>query len=83
MPQAPNPITSPPAVPGQPYDASDSGAGDPQCAPTTIYNKAGGTGSGEPWVKIRDGGAATDSGASQPGSWPADGSSDGSAWRQT
>lgn len=84
MPDAPNPITSPPRVPGQPYDATAPGGGDAQTSAETIYNAAGGPGSAEPWVKVRDGGAADmSSGASRPGSWPGDGASDGGKWKQT
>lgn len=83
MPQAPDPITSPPAKGFQPYDAAESGSGDPQCASGTIYDKAGGSGP-DPWVKVRDGGAIDlSTGATIPGSWPANGTSDGSAWKQT
>jgi hypothetical protein len=83
MPDAPSPITSPPRVPGQPYNASAPGAAEDQVAPTTIYNAAGGAGAGEPWVKIQDGGAIDSSGRATAGDWPANGDSTDGGWKQT
>lgn len=84
MPDAPRPITSPPAQPWQPWDASNDSGGDPQSSPTQIYDAAGSTGGSEPWVKIRPAGAINMStGVSQPGKWPGDGASDGGTWKQT
>jgi hypothetical protein len=82
MPDAPDPVTSPPNVPGQPYDATASGSGDAQSAPTTVYNATGGPGSSDPWPKVQDGGAADWRTGKVTGRWPADGTSDGSAWSQ-
>jgi hypothetical protein len=50
MPAAPDPITSPPPVPGQPYDAQESGpARSSQSAEEQVYDADGGKGSGDPW----------------------------------
>jgi len=83
MPDAPRPITSPPAQPFQPYDAqAGDGGGDPQTQSGAIYDAAGSLGGN--WVKIRQGGRADMStGAANPHEWPSDGASDGSAWKQT
>lgn len=83
MPDAPSPITSPPAEPWQPYDATAEGGSDPQITPLTIYDAEGGSGSGNPWPKVREAGAIDSSGASMPGDWPGNGASDGSKWKQT
>lgn len=84
MADAPKPITSPPALPWQPYDATAGGAPEDQTAPETIYDAAGSTGGAEPWVKIQDGGAADwQTGKATAEKWPSDGTSDGSAWQQT
>ena len=83
MPDAPNPITSPPDVPGQPYDATAPGVSEDQTAPTTIYNAAGGDRAGHPWVKIQDGGASSPDGTATAGDWPGNGASDGGVWKQT
>jgi hypothetical protein len=83
MPDAPNPITSTPSQPWQPWDATESGSGDPQTQAGTVYDAKGGSGA-DPWVKIRDGGQIDmSSGASQPGNWPDDGSSSAGPWKQT
>ena len=83
MADAPHPITSPPRVPGQPYDATRSGAAEDQTAATTIYNAVGGSGAAEPWVKIQDGGAADSSGRAAAGAWPGNGDSSDGGWKQT
>ncbi len=82
MADAPRPITSPPAQPWQPYSATEPGAAEDQVTATTIYDAAGGPGAGNPWVKIQDGGASNSSGEASADSWPGDGDSDGSAWKQ-
>lgn len=82
MAKAPNPITSPPSVPGQPYDATDGGAPEDQTAPTTIYDAVGAQ-DGHPWVKIQDGGACGPDGRATAGEWPANGSSGDGGWKQT
>lgn len=81
MPDAPNPITSPPAHPYQPYDATAPGSNDSQSDPTTVYDAAGGSGS-DPWVKIQEAGAAGRDGT-VTGGWPDDGDSSGAQWKQT
>jgi hypothetical protein len=84
MPAVPDPITSPPPVPGQPYDAQASGAAQAsQSAPEQVYDADGGSGSSEPWPKIQDGGAADWSSGRTGGGWPSDGTSDGGKWKQT
>ncbi len=82
MADAPSPITSPPSLPWQPYDATQGGAGEDQTAATTIYDAVPGD-SGGPWRKIQDGGAATPEGGAIAGDWPANGTSDAGMWRQT
>ena len=83
MPKAPDPITSPPPVPGQPYDATDSGpAQASQSAPEQVYDASGGHGSADPWPKIQDGGTADWASGRTQGGWPSDGASDGGKWRQ-
>lgn len=84
MPKVPAPITSPPPVPGQPYDAQVSGPARPsQSVPEQVYDADGGSGSSDPWPKIQDGGAADLSSGRAQGGWPPDGTSDGSKWKQT
>lgn len=83
MADAPRPITSPPALPWQPYDATAPGAAEDQTAPTTIYDAAGGPGGREPWVKIQDGGACTPEGMAVAGDWPSNGTSSDGGWKQT
>jgi hypothetical protein len=84
MPDAPNPITAPPALPWQPYDASAEGSNnEDQTAPTTIYDSSGGDSSGGPWRKIQDGGAANPDGTARSGDWPGNGASDSGGWKQT
>jgi hypothetical protein len=84
MPDAPSPITSPPAQPWQPHDASAPGIADTQSTPEHVYDAAGGTGA-DPWPKIRQGGAADmATGAASPGDWRADGTTNNAAaWKQT
>jgi hypothetical protein len=82
MPSAPKPITSPPSVPGQPWDATAPGSGGSQTQSETVYDATGGAHAGDPWPKVADGGAADSSGAVS-GGWPGDGTSDGRAWKQT
>ena len=84
MPSVPSPITSPPSVPGQPYDSTTEGpAQGSQSAQTHVYDGAGGSGSGTPWVKVQDGGKADWNSGQTQGGWPDDGASDGGAWKQT
>jgi len=82
MPDAPNPITAAPAASWQPYDATAPGAAEDQTAPETIYDSVPGDTMGGPWRKIQDGGAIDMTGK-VTGEWPGDGTSDGSAWKQT
>lgn len=84
MPDVPSPVTSPPRVPGQPYDARVSGAEDAsQSTPAAVYAGTGGSGAAEPWPKVQDGGSADFRTGRVTGTWPTDGSSDGSTWKQT
>lgn len=83
MPKVPSPITSPPPLPFQPYDASAPGAAEDQVSATTIYDAVPGDSTGGPWRKIQDGGAAGSQGEAVADSWPGDGTSDGGTWKQT
>jgi hypothetical protein len=83
MAKAPEPITSPPPVPGQPYDATVSGPGRPsQSAPTQVYDADGGSASAEAWPKIQEAGAANWATGHIDGGWPGNGTSDAAAWKQ-
>jgi hypothetical protein len=83
MPSAPKPITSPPPVPGQPYNASaPAGVPDDQSASQTVYNPAGGAHAADPWPKIQEGGAASMTTGEPTGRWPGDGSSSSGGWKQ-
>lgn len=82
MPDAPNPITSPPAQPWQPYDASAPGAAEDQVAPTTIYDAVPGDSAGGPWRKIQDAGAAGPAGEAAADAWPGNGASGDGGWKQ-
>lgn len=83
MPDVPAPVTSPPTVPGQPYDATVSGPSDSsQSASQHVYDATGGQGAGDPWPKVQDGGAADWQTGKITGTWPTDGSSSGGAWKQ-
>lgn len=83
MASAPDPITSPPDVPGQPYDATASGGSShgTQSDPEGVYDAAGWP-DAEAWPKIQDGGAADMASGRIQGGWPSDGTSDGGAWKQ-
>lgn len=83
MPRVPDPVTSPPDQPFQPYDAQQPGAAESQSDPATIYDAAGGGSASDPWVKVQDGGAADWRTGRVTGEWPSDGTSDASAWKQT
>lgn len=83
MASAPDPITSPPPVPGQPYDATAASPSRPsQSTPTQVYAGDGGPGAGEAWPKIQGAGAADWRTGQVTGDWPGNGTSDGSAWKQ-
>ena len=83
MPRVPSGVTSPPEVPGQPYDSTaPAGVPDDQSSPTTVYNGVGGPGSSDPWPKIQEGGAASMTTGEPTGVWPDNGASDGSVWKQ-
>ena len=81
MPDAPHPITSPPAQSWQPYDASASGAAEDQVTATTIYDAVPGDSAGGPWRKIQDAGAASPAGETD-GGWPGNGASSDGGWKQ-
>ena len=83
MPDAPNPITAPPAQPWQPYDACAPGASEDQTAPTTIYDAVPGDSAGGPWRKVQEAGAADAQGSATAGDWPGNGASSDGGWRQT
>ena len=80
MAQAPSPITSPPAQPWQPYDATAGGRPEDQTEPETIYDGSGGSGN-DPWPKVQEAGAA-DSTGKVTGGWSGNGTSDGNVWKQ-
>lgn len=80
MADAPFPITAPPNVPGQPYDASVSGTEDDTALPD-VYG-ANQVVNGV-WPKVKDAGAADWETGAISGGWPSDGTSDGGAWKQT
>lgn len=81
MPQAPDPITSPPPLPWQPYDAAAPEEEESQLGPLDVYDGNGSAPySGNPWKKLADGGAADASGRSQ-GTWPGNGDSSAGPWR--
>lgn len=82
MPDAPNPITSPPAQPWQPYDASAPGAAEDQIASATIYDSVAGDSAGGPWRKIQEAGAAGSQGEAVADSWPGNGASSDGGWKQ-
>ena len=82
MPNAPRPITSPPAVTGQPYDATAPGAAEDQTVPTTIYDAVPGDAMGGPWRKVQNAGASDTSGKASD-VWPGNGASGDGGWKQT
>jgi hypothetical protein len=82
MPSAPDPITSPPAQPWQPYDATAPGAAEDQVTSATIYNSVGGDQAGGPWRKIQEAGAAGSNAEATADSWPGNGASSDGGWKQ-
>lgn len=81
MPQAPDPITSPPPLPWQPYDAAAPEESESQVDSESVYDQnAEAPYSGNPWKKLADGGAADASGRSL-GTWPGNGSSVAGPWK--
>ena len=83
MAKAPSPITSPPPVPGQPYDAGSAYPGDDgQSVSEHVYDAKGGSGA-DPWPKINEGGAIDTSTGKIKGGWPGNGASDGGKWKST
>lgn len=81
MPQAPNPITSPPPLPYQPYDAAAPEESESQVDAETVYDaNSEGTSSDNPWKKLADGGAADSEGRSL-GTWPGNGTSSSAPWK--
>jgi hypothetical protein len=82
MPDAPNPITSPPAQPWQPYDAAAPGAAEDQVTATTIYDAVSGDSAGGPWRKIQDAGACGPQGEATSDAWPGNGASSDGGWKQ-
>lgn len=82
MADAPRPITSPPAQPWQPYDATAPGASEDQTKPETIYDAVSGDADGGPWRKIQEAGAAGPGGEATADSWPGNGSSGDGGWKQ-
>lgn len=83
MPDAPSPITSPPAQPWQPYGSKAAYPGDDgQSVPEHVYDAKGGSGS-DPWPKVMEGGSIDMSTGKVAGGWPGDGTSSGGAWKST
>ena len=82
MANAPDPITSPPALSWQPYDATAPGAAEDQAAPATIYEPVAGDAAGGPWRKIQEAGAADWATGKVTDGWPGDGASASGAWTQ-
>jgi len=82
MASAPDPVTSPPALPWQPYDASAPGAAEDQTAPLTIYDAVPGDAGGGPWRKIQEAGAADWATGKVTGDWPSNGASGDGGWKQ-
>jgi hypothetical protein len=81
MPQAPDPITSPPPLPWQPYDAAAPEESESQVDPESVYDaNAEAPYNGNPWKKLADGGAIDSSGRSV-GTWPGNGTSSDGGWR--
>lgn len=74
MPQVPEPITSPPPLPWQPYDAADPEEQESQVDAETVYDEVSEGPRANPWRKLADGGAADPSGRSK-GYWPPNGQS--------
>jgi hypothetical protein len=82
MADAPDPITSPPAQPWQPYSAASVSIGDDgQSVSGQVYDAKGGSGS-DPWPKVTEGGAA-DGNGKVSGGWPGNGSSSAGPWQNT
>jgi hypothetical protein len=79
MPQAPDPITSPPPLPWQPYDAAAPEEEESQVDAETVYD-GNGLGGSNPWKKLADGGAIDASGRSL-GTWPGNGDSSAGPWK--
>jgi hypothetical protein len=83
MPDAPDPITSPPAQPWQPYGSAAAYPGDSgQSVPEHVYDAKGGSGA-DPWPKVNEGGAIDMNSGKVAGGWPGNGTSDGSKWEST
>lgn len=82
MADVPDPVTSPPALGFQPYDATAPGSSDAQSNPATVYNAAGGSGSGDPWPKVQEGGAADFRTGRVTDGWPGNGASSAGPWKQ-
>ena len=80
MAKAPSPVTSPPPLPFQPYNAAAPEEVPAQTGPLNVYDAT--SGGAQPWLKIAEGGACDSSGRSD-GTWPGNGTSDGGAWTQT
>lgn len=81
MPDAPNPITSPPALPWQPYNAAAPEEQESSADAETVYDELSeGGGNGNPWHKVADGGASNPAGVSQ-GTWPGNGASGDGGWQ--
>lgn len=82
MARAPEPITSPPDQPFQPYDATASGAAEDQIAATTIYDSVPGDRQGGPWRKVQEAGAASMTTGEVDGGWSGNGASSDGGWKQ-
>lgn len=83
MPDAPAPITSPPAQPWQPHDPSADYPGDGgQSVAEHVYDAKGGSGD-DPWPKVNEGGAADWQTGKVTGGWPGNGTSSAGPWKST
>jgi len=83
MPDAPDPITSPPAQPWQPHSAAAAYPGDDgQSTAEHVYDAKGGSGS-DPWPKVNEGGAIDMNTGAVSGGWPGNGTSSSGPWKST
>ena len=83
MADAPDPITSPPAQPWQPYDAAAVSIGDDgQSVSAQVYAAKGGSGA-DPWPKVNEGGAIDMNSGKVSGGWPGNGTSSDGGWKST
>jgi hypothetical protein len=83
MPDAPDPITSPPAQPWQPWDPGAAYISDDgQSVAEHVYDAKGGSGA-DPWPKVNEGGAIDPATGKVSGGWPGNGTSSAGPWKST